>query len=129
VLARGEGAHLLRLLPSGARAMENGAAADGEAHSAAWRALDVAVLHELVLARALDISPEKVAGGEHVSYTRDAASALAAVRDGTAQAALLIGPTPAGKMRDVARAGDRMPQKSTYFYPKLLTGLVVNPLW
>jgi uncharacterized protein (DUF1015 family) len=43
--------------------------------------------------------------------------------------ALLLNPTPPAAIRDVALAGDRMPQKSTYFYPKLLTGLTINPLW
>ena len=43
--------------------------------------------------------------------------------------AALVAPTPPSAIRDVARAGDHMPQKSTYFYPKLITGLVVNPLW
>jgi uncharacterized protein (DUF1015 family) len=130
VLVRKDGAQLLRLMPQGRDAMrERRVLADGEAHSPAWRALDVATLHELVLAEALDITPTQVAAGEQVIYTRDAEAALAAVREGQAQLALLLAPTPALAMRDVARAGDRMPQKSTYFYPKLLTGLVINPLW
>jgi uncharacterized protein (DUF1015 family) len=70
-----------------------------------------------------------VQASEYVSYTRDAAAAVAAVRDGSAQVALLLNPTPPASVRDVALAGDRMPQKSTYFYPKLITGLVINPLW
>jgi uncharacterized protein (DUF1015 family) len=55
-------------------------------------------------------------------------SSVRAETDGASLAALL-NPTPPGAMRDVAQAGDRMPQKSTYFYPKLITGLVINPLW
>jgi uncharacterized protein (DUF1015 family) len=53
------------------------------------------------------------------------------VRAGTdgASLAALLNPTPPEAMCDVAQAGDRMPQKSTYFYPKLITGLVINPLW
>jgi uncharacterized protein (DUF1015 family) len=130
VLVRPSRAHRLRLLPAGRQAMrEASPASDGETHSDAWRTLDVAVLHELVLARALDITAAEVAAGERVRYTRDAEGAAAAVSAGQAQVALLLAPTPAAAMRDVARAGDRMPQKSTYFYPKLITGLVVNPLW
>jgi uncharacterized protein (DUF1015 family) len=130
VLAQPGDTLLLRLRPSGRAAM---AALGGEhaTASAAWRALDVAVLHELILNQGLGISDDAVRAGEHVSYTRDAAAALTAAREGRdgTQLAVLIRPTPPSAIRDVARAGDRMPQKSTYFYPKLLTGLVINPLW
>jgi uncharacterized protein (DUF1015 family) len=100
--------------------------------SMAWRKLDLAVLHELVLRRGLDISPEMVQAGEHISYTREARLAVAAAREAEIREvtlALLVRPTPPAAIRDVARAGERMPQKSTYFYPKLITGLVINPLW
>ena len=99
--------------------------------SDAWWALDVAILHELILRQALDISAPMVQAGGYVSYTRDAAQACSAVRAGTddAQLAFLMNPAPPAAVRDVARAGDRMPQKSTYFYPKLMTGLVINPVW
>ena len=88
--------------------------------SAAWRALDLAILHELVLRRGLGITDEQVRAGEHVSYTRAADAALASVReraDGT-RLAVLVNATPPAAIRDVALAGDRMPQKSTYFYPE-----------
>jgi len=121
---------LLRLRPAGRAAM---ARADDEAEHAsdAWRRLDLAVLHELVLRDALGITAETVRAGEHIGYTRDAAAALATARgDQTgATLALLVNATPPAAIRDVARAGGRMPQKSTYFYPKLITGLVINPLW
>jgi uncharacterized protein (DUF1015 family) len=87
------------------------------------------VLHELVLDRALGVTAPAIQAGQHVTYTRDASAAAAAVRQGHAQLAVLLNPTPPAQVRDVARAGDRMPQKSTYFYPKLITGLVINPLW
>lgn len=133
-LVRPEGATLLRLRAAGRTAMraaepETGTDGDGEAHSDAWRALDVAVLHELVLRRALGIGAVSVGSGEHITYTRDAAAAVSAVRAGAAALALLLNPTPPAAIRNVALAGDRMPQKSTYFYPKLITGLVINPLW
>ncbi|MGH2514122.1 MAG: DUF1015 domain-containing protein [Ktedonobacterales bacterium] len=130
VLATRQQTELLRLLPAGRAAMEQLAGAHARA-SDAWRRLDVAILHELVLNAALGISDEVVRAGEHISYTRDAGAALAAVAQGHdgAEVALLLNATPPAAIRDVARAGDRMPQKSTYFYPKLITGLVINPVW
>ncbi|MGZ3600215.1 MAG: DUF1015 domain-containing protein [Ktedonobacterales bacterium] len=130
VLVRPEDALLLTLRDEGRDAMTRleGVRADA---SDAWRRLDLAVLHELVFNRAVGVTDEQVRAGEHVSYTRDANSAVHAVReraDGT-QLAVLVNATPPAAIRDVARAGDRMPQKSTYFYPKLITGLVINPLW
>lgn len=130
VLERPDGASLLKLKPEGRTAMNATAGQEGSS-SQAWRDLDVAILHELVLREGLAIDGEMVRGGEYVSYTRDADEAAGAVREriGGAQLALLLNPTPPAAIRDVARAGDRMPQKSTYFYPKLITGLVINPLW
>lgn len=101
----------------------------GSGHSAAWNALDVAVAHTLVLEALLGLSPEDLSAERHVRYTRDAQQALQAVQKGAAQVALLLNPTRVRQICDVAQANDRMPQKSTYFYPKLITGLVMNPLW
>jgi uncharacterized protein (DUF1015 family) len=131
VLVRSTDALLLTLKPQGREAMDH---LEGEYAQAslAWRKLDLAVLHELVLRRGLDISPEMVRAGEHISYTREARLAVAAAREAETSEvmlALLVRPTPPAAIRDVARAGERMPQKSTYFYPKLITGLVINPLW
>ena len=133
VLVRADGARLLRLTDAGRAAMRAVRGEDVGA-SDAWRALDVAALHALILDAALGVTPDMVRAGEHVSYTRDAGAAAEAVRTGSdghdgAQLALLLNATPPAAIRDVARAGDRMPQKSTYFYPKLITGLVINPLW
>ena len=61
-------------------------------------------------------------------YARDAEEALALVLDGDYDAAFLMRPTPVEQVRDVAAAGENMPPKSTYFFPKLLTGLLFNPL-
>jgi uncharacterized protein (DUF1015 family) len=133
-----DGVRLLRLTDAGRAAMDEHASGAGGSNgfsdagtSAAWRGLDVAVLHELVLARGLSVSEQAIRAGEHVTYTRDAQAALDVVRNGAdgAQLAFLLNPTPPAAIRDVARAGDRMPQKSTYFYPKLITGLLINPLW
>jgi uncharacterized protein (DUF1015 family) len=139
VLVRPAGVTLLRLRPAGRAAMRATGAGDrsseepaqdgGGLRSDAWRALDVAILHELVLERALGIDAAALQAGEHVTYTRDATVATRAVREGGDALAALLNPTPPVAVRDVALAGDRMPQKSTYFYPKLITGLVINPLW
>ena len=98
-------------------------------HSAAWNALDVAVAQTLVLESLLGLNAHDLVAGTHVGYTRDANAALQALRAGEAQAALLLKPTRVRQICEVAEANDRMPQKSTYFYPKLITGLVMNPLW
>jgi uncharacterized protein (DUF1015 family) len=134
VMLTPDGAYLLRQTAGGVAAMDGldpARGGNGVGSSVAWRRLDVAALHELALARALGINEEAVRGGEHVTYTRDAKVAIEAVRTGEngAQLAFLLNPTPPTAIRDVARAGDRMPQKSTYFYPKLITGLLINPIW
>lgn len=121
---------LLRLRPAGRAAMDR-AGSDDDNTSDAWRHLDLAVLHELVLREALGVTGAMVRAGQHISYTREAAAALTAAHDDATGGtlALLVNATPPAAIRDVSRAGGRMPQKSTYFYPKLITGLVINPLW
>ncbi|HEX8994775.1 MAG TPA: DUF1015 domain-containing protein [Ktedonobacterales bacterium] len=125
-----DGGYILRQTDAGRAAMDE-RVGEHVGASEAWRELDVAVLHELVLARGLSVSEQAIRAGEHVTYTRDPQAAIDAVRAGTdgAQLAFLMNPTPPAAIRDVARAGDRMPQKSTYFYPKLITGMLINPLW
>jgi uncharacterized protein (DUF1015 family) len=109
---------------------EQGKARMGESeHSAAWNELDVAVAHTLVLEALLGLSAEDVTAGKYIRYTHDAQEALEAVQKGEAQVALLLNATRVRQVCEVAKADDRMPQKSTYFYPKLITGLVMNPLW
>ncbi|GAC1503627.1 MAG: DUF1015 domain-containing protein [Ktedonobacteraceae bacterium] len=97
--------------------------------SAAWNALDVAVVQELVLTALLGITAEDIAAGKYVRYSHTMGRALHALQADEAQALLLLRGIPFQQVRDVALADDRMPQKSTYLYPKLITGLVMNPLW
>ncbi len=97
-------------------------------HSDAYRHLDTGVLETLLLKNALGYSDEDIAHFNGLFYARDTAEALAMVRSGDFDAAFLMRPTPVGQVRDVAAAGENMPPKSTYFYPKLLTGLLFNPL-
>ena len=98
-------------------------------HSSAWNELDVAIAHTLLLEDTVGLKAEDMTVGTHMQYTRDAQKALDAVQTGEAQAALILNATRVRQICDVAIADDRMPQKSTYFYPKLVTGLVMNPLW
>jgi len=94
----------------------------------ALRWLDVTILQELILSRALDITREKVEAGGHIYYTIHADLAMRKVDEGTAKMAFLMNPTGIGQVMEVACGGGTMPQKSTYFYPKLISGLVFNPL-
>jgi uncharacterized protein (DUF1015 family) len=94
----------------------------------AVRRLDVTLLGT-ALERLVDLDAEGVASGGRIAYTKSAVEAAAWVRDrhDGADAAFLLEPTPVSDIVAVAREGDVMPQKSTYFYPKALTGLVINP--
>ncbi len=96
---------------------------------AAVRALDVSLLGTALEVLA-GIDATAVAGGGRITYTKSAAEAVALVDAGTegADAAFLLEPTPVASILQVARDGEVMPQKSTYFYPKALTGLLFNPL-
>src|SRR5947207_14064424 len=109
---------------------EAGKARMGESsHSSAWNELDVAIAQTLILEDILGLKAEDMTAGTHIRYTRDAQQALGAVQTGEAQASLILNATRVRQICDVAIADDRMPQKSTYFYPKLFTGFVMNSLW
>ncbi len=96
--------------------------------SEAVKRLPVTLLGTLVLHDCLGIDSDAVAAGTHVSYTRDLVEAINSVERGEAQAAFLLGRPTVREIRDVSLAGDVMPQKSTFFYPKLLSGLVLRDL-
>jgi hypothetical protein len=98
-----------------------------ERMSSAVRGLDLAALHTALLGDGLGIGADAVAGGR-LTYTRSTDEAIGRVRSGAAGAAILVRPTRLDDLAAVANASDVMPQKSTYFAPKLLTGLVFNPL-
>ena len=95
--------------------------------SPAYRELDAAILESLVLRDALGIRESDVEAKRGIAYTASTERALAALDEG-AQAVFLMRPTPVEQVRAVADAGETMPPKSTYFFPKLLTGIVFNPL-
>ena len=100
-----------------------------DANTPAYRRLDTAVLEVLLLKRALGLSDEDIAHLNGLFYARDADEAVESVRSGRYDAAFLMRPTPVGLVRDVAAGGENMPPKSTNFFPKLLTGLLFNPLF
>lgn len=92
------------------------------------RQLDVNVLHTLILERLLGIDKENMANQKSLTYTRSRKEALESVESGQFQCSFLLNPTRVEEIREVAAAGEKMPQKSTYFYPKLITGLTMNKL-
>jgi uncharacterized protein (DUF1015 family) len=95
---------------------------------AAYRRLDAVILEELVLKGILGMTTENIAAKRGIGYTPSIDEALAKLDAGEYQAAFLLRPTPVEQVREVAAAGETMPPKSTYFFPKLLTGIVFNPL-
>ena len=97
-------------------------------HSPAYRRLDAAALEVLLLKRALGMSTDDIAAKRGLSYCSDTAETVRRVSAGEADAAFLLRPTPVEQVRAVAAAGETMPPKSTFFFPKLLTGIVFNPL-
>ena len=94
--------------------------------SDAYCQLDVSILHSLVLERLFGIDKENMANQKNLTYTKILDEAIKAVDYNKADCAFILNPTRVSEIRDVALAGEKMPQKSTYFYPKLITGLVMN---
>ncbi|MBO5908465.1 MAG: DUF1015 domain-containing protein [Clostridia bacterium] len=95
--------------------------------SVALRRLDVTVLHSLVLEETLGIDKENMANQKNLTYTRSLEEALNSTNKG-ADCCFILNPTRIEEIADVAAAGEKMPQKSTYFYPKLITGMVMNKI-
>lgn len=95
----------------------------------ALKQLDVSILHTLILERIFGIDKENMAKQINLTYTRSMQEAIEAVDQKRADCCFLLNPTRVSEIRDVAAAGDKMPQKSTYFYPKLTTGLVMNKIF
>jgi uncharacterized protein (DUF1015 family) len=93
-----------------------------------YRRLDAAVLEALLLKGPLELTDDDISHLHRFGYARDADQALALVESGEYDLAFLLRPTPVEQVREVAASGASMPPKSTYFFPKLLTGLLFNPL-
>lgn len=92
-------------------------------HSLEYRTFNVSILNHIVMSRVLGIDPD----GEGVSYTPDLEEVMTRVSDGSAQLGFLLAPPHPRLVKKIADQRERMPRKSTYFYPKPPTGLVVNP--
>jgi uncharacterized protein (DUF1015 family) len=90
--------------------------------------LDVVQLHRVVLEHLLGLTHESIANLENIRYLRSAEEAVEQVRDGRADIAFLIKPVTLQQLRDISLSNDVMPQKSTDFYPKLLSGLAIYAL-
>jgi uncharacterized protein (DUF1015 family) len=99
-----------------------------EGFSLRQQSLDVVQLHKCLLEDVLKISPEAIRNQKNISYVREAGEALSRVRDGSANIAFLMNPVRMRQVRDIAFAGEVLPQKSTDFYPKLLSGLTIYAL-
>ena len=93
-----------------------------------YRRLDAAVLEALLLKGPLELTDDDISHLHRFGYARDAEQALSLVESGEYDLAFLLRPTPVQQVREVAASGASMPPKSTYFFPKLLTGLLFNPL-
>lgn len=96
--------------------------------SEASQQLDVTVLHKLILEKLMGIDEQNMANQINLKYVKQAVDALAEVDSGKANCAFILNPTRISEICAVSSAGEKMPQKSTYFYPKLITGLVMNKL-
>jgi uncharacterized protein (DUF1015 family) len=94
----------------------------------AYRRLDAVILETLVLKGILGMSEQDIAAKRGIAYSKGTADAIARVESESADCAFLLRPTPVEQVREVAAAGETMPPKSTYFFPKVLTGLGFNPL-
>lgn len=119
--ATGDGNYLLMAKPEAI-------AAELAEIPARQRQLDVVQLHSLVLERLLGLTPESIHGLEHLRYVREAKDAIDQVANGDANIAFLIKPVTLDQLKDVSFGGEVMPQKSTDFYPKLLSGLAIYAL-
>ncbi|MCD6468681.1 MAG: DUF1015 domain-containing protein [Thermoplasmata archaeon] len=93
-------------------------------HSKTWRTLDVSILHRLLLEKVMGIDESNLE--DHVKYTRDTVEAVRVVDEGGFDFSIIMNPTRIEELKAVADAGEHMPQKSTYFLPKLLSGLVMR---
>ena len=96
--------------------------------SEASQQLDVSVLHSLILEKTMGIDKENMANQINLTYTKFFEEAIMKVDKGEFQCSFILNPTRVTEIRDVAAAGEKMPQKSTYFYPKMITGMVMNDL-
>ena len=92
------------------------------------RELDITTLHLLILEHILGLAPDQQVNGETIRYSQDEEAVLQALEKENFQAAFILNPPKAADILTIATGGEKMPQKSTYFYPKLISGLIVNTI-
>ena len=90
--------------------------------------LDLTVLHELIISNELGYSKEEQMSQDGIKYIKQEFEAFDMIDKGTAEASFIMAYPKMQDIKDISAAGYRMPQKSTYFYPKLLSGVAINPL-
>ena len=100
----------------------------GDEGSLAYKQLDVTILQNLVLQKTLGITVEDMASGSHVDFFKEPDAAFARLAAADYQVGFFMNPTGLEQVQEVAFGGERMPQKATFFYPKLPTGLVFHDL-
>ena len=97
-----------------------------------WKALDVSVLHKLLIEKHLGLDEAKVAAGGNIEYVKDTGSGIAEsiekIDNGQMQVAFFMNSPTTREIKSVTQSGEKMPQKSTFFYPKMYTGLTINKL-
>ena len=125
IAATADGNHLLTAKPD---AIRQALAASHPGISPRQAQLDVVQLHNIVLEHLLGLSHESIARVENIRYLRDAKEAVQQVHSGEANVAFLIKPVTLQQLKDISLSNDVMPQKSTDFYPKLLSGLAIYAL-
>ena len=91
-----------------------------------YKSLDVTILHKLILEQYFGIDSEKLKEQSKVAYTRSAHELVEKVQSGEMQCGFLLGATKVSQIKNISIENEKMPQKSTYFWPKLVTGLVLN---
>jgi uncharacterized protein (DUF1015 family) len=96
--------------------------------SSAWKLLDVNILNTLILEQILGMTEEQLSLSTSIAYTKDVEEALARVRSGEMQVALILNPTALRDVITIAENDEKMPRKSTHFYPKPVSGLVLYPM-
>jgi len=97
-------------------------------HTETWRTLNVSVLHELFIERVVGLGKDEIAGDGQIEFLRDPQMGYDAIAQGDADFFVLMNPTRIEQVRECSGAGERMPQKSTDFYPKVISGLVMFPV-
>ena len=92
------------------------------------KSLDLIVLHKVIISKELGYTQEEQMTQDGILYIKQESEAFDMIDNGTAEASFIMAYPKIQDIKRISEAGERMPQKSTYFYPKLLSGIVINPL-